>query len=109
MNFKVIMFMGLLVVSFVLFGQSILYLIFEDNIALSGYGFGASLVALFCRVGGGIYTKAADVGADLVGKVCLFFILEMLVFGTCPTACFSFVASFRWKLEFLKMILEILL
>lgn len=36
---------------------------------IAGYGLGASSVALFCRVGGGIYTKAADVGADLVAKV----------------------------------------
>lgn len=61
--------MGLSVVSYVVLGQAILFWIFEDPLALSGFGFGASLVALFSRVGGGIFTKAADVGADLVGKV----------------------------------------
>jgi K(+)-stimulated pyrophosphate-energized sodium pump len=61
--------MGLTVVSLGLLGVTILYLIFKDLSILFGFGFGASLIALFARVGGGIYTKAADVGADLVGKV----------------------------------------
>eukprot|EP00457_Paulinella_chromatophora_P001842 gb/GEZN01001844.1/.p1 GENE.gb/GEZN01001844.1/~~gb/GEZN01001844.1/.p1 ORF type:complete len:888 (+),score=108.62 gb/GEZN01001844.1/:166-2664(+) len=61
--------MGMTVVCFVVFGQGILFLIFDDPLALSGFGFGASIVALFARVGGGIFTKAADVGSDLVGKV----------------------------------------
>lgn len=65
--------MGMSVVSFSLLGMSILYLAFNgDPLQLTyvtGFGFGASSIALFARVGGGIYTKAADVGADLVGKV----------------------------------------
>lgn len=61
--------MGLTVVSLGLLGVTVLYLIFQDLSILFGFGFGASLIALFARVGGGIYTKAADVGADLVGKV----------------------------------------
>ncbi|MBU0532808.1 sodium-translocating pyrophosphatase [Candidatus Micrarchaeota archaeon] len=52
-----------------LLGVSILYVYYGDLAPLIGYGFGASLISLFARVGGGIYTKAADVGADLVGKV----------------------------------------
>jgi K(+)-stimulated pyrophosphate-energized sodium pump len=61
--------MGLSVVGLGLLGVSILYLVFRDPQIIYGFGFGASSVALFARVGGGIYTKAADVGADLVGKV----------------------------------------
>ncbi len=61
--------MGLSVVSLGLLGITILYLIFKDAEIIYGFGFGASSIALFARVGGGIYTKAADVGADLVGKV----------------------------------------
>ncbi|HWH23742.1 MAG TPA: sodium-translocating pyrophosphatase, partial [Candidatus Limnocylindria bacterium] len=52
-----------------LLGITVLWLLFEDPSVVAGYGFGASSIALFARVGGGIYTKAADVGADLVGKV----------------------------------------
>jgi len=61
--------MGLSVVGLGLFGVTALYLWFGDPNLVFGFGFGASAVALFARVGGGIYTKAADVGADLVGKV----------------------------------------
>jgi len=66
--------MGMTVVGFDLLGLSVFYLIFNSQIAtnpatIAGLGFGASLIAMFMRVSGGIYTKAADVGADLVGKV----------------------------------------
>ena len=65
--------MGLCVASLGLVGLGSLYLIFggdpETAHAIHGFGMGASTVALFSRVGGGIYTKSADVGADLVGKV----------------------------------------
>ncbi len=61
--------MGLCVVGLGLFGVSIIYLITGNDSILFGFSLGASFVALFARVGGGIYTKAADVGADLVGKV----------------------------------------
>ena len=61
--------MGVSVVSIGLIGMTAIYLIFRDVSIVAGFGFGASSIALFARVGGGIYTKAADVGADLVGKV----------------------------------------
>ncbi|EEG77878.1 sodium-translocating pyrophosphatase [Dethiobacter alkaliphilus] len=61
--------MGLSVVGLGLLGLGVLYIIFGDAQVLTGYALGASSIALFARVGGGIYTKAADVGADLVGKV----------------------------------------
>lgn len=61
--------MGMSVVGLGLLGVGALYLIFEDTGIVTGFSLGASSVALFARVGGGIYTKAADVGADLVGKV----------------------------------------
>ncbi len=61
--------LGLLVVGLGLAGVSILYYFFESPTPIFGFSFGASAIALFARVGGGIFTKAADVGADLVGKV----------------------------------------
>ena len=61
--------MGVSVVGIGLIGLTAVYLIFQDITLVAGFGFGASSIALFARVGGGIYTKAADVGADLVGKV----------------------------------------
>ena len=61
--------MGMTVVGLSLFSVSVLYLVFQDVQPLTGFAFGASSIALFARVGGGIFTKAADVGADLVGKV----------------------------------------
>ena len=61
--------LGMCVVGLGLIGASILYIITENGDVLTGFSLGASSVALFARVGGGIYTKAADVGADLVGKV----------------------------------------
>src|SRR5215207_194288 len=62
---------GFFTVGLGLFGASMVVLIYQGNAAtvLEGFGFGAALLAMFMRVGGGIFTKAADVGADLVGKV----------------------------------------
>ncbi|SKA00492.1 K(+)-stimulated pyrophosphate-energized sodium pump [Cetobacterium ceti] len=62
--------MGLSVVGLGMLGLTLMIIIFDWNIEIiTGFGMGASSIALFARVGGGIYTKAADVGADLVGKV----------------------------------------
>jgi len=65
--------MGMCVVGIGILGLSTLYFLFGDRLdfmtILPGFGFGASSVAIFARTGGGIYTKAADMGADLVGKV----------------------------------------
>ncbi|MBA7531091.1 K(+)-insensitive pyrophosphate-energized proton pump [subsurface metagenome] len=64
---------GLAVVGLALLGTSCFYILYGEGShavdLIVGYGFGASLISLFARIGGGIYTKAADVGADLVGKV----------------------------------------
>ena len=62
---------GMFTVGLGLMGATIIFLVFKQDAmkVLVGFGFGGCLVALFMRVGGGIYTKAADVGADLVGKV----------------------------------------
>ena len=61
--------MGMCVVGFGLFGAGVVYILTKNPDVLSGFSLGASSIALFARVGGGIYTKADDVGADLVGKV----------------------------------------
>ncbi len=60
---------GLAVVGLALLGTSTFYILYGDVDLVIGFGFGASLISLFARVGGGIFTKAADVGADLVGKI----------------------------------------
>ena len=61
--------MGMSVAGLGLLGVSVLYMIFRDPVVINSFAFGASAIAFFARIGGGIYTKAADVGADLVGKV----------------------------------------
>ena len=61
--------MGMCVVGFGLFGAGVVYILTKNPDVLSGFSLGASSIALFARVGGGLYPKAADVGADLVGKV----------------------------------------
>ncbi|MED5282726.1 MAG: sodium/proton-translocating pyrophosphatase, partial [Thermoproteota archaeon] len=60
---------GLAVPAMALAATAILYMIYPNPITIAGIGIGASLIALFIRIGGGIFTKAADMGADLVGKV----------------------------------------
>ena len=61
--------MGMSVAGLGLLGVSVLYIVFGDPVVINSFAFGASAIAFFARIGGGIYTKAADVGADLVGKV----------------------------------------
>ncbi|NOY77184.1 MAG: sodium-translocating pyrophosphatase [Calditrichaeota bacterium] len=61
--------MGMAVASLGLLGLSVFFIIFKDPLVINGFAMGASSIALFARVGGGIYTKSADVGADLVGKI----------------------------------------
>jgi K(+)-stimulated pyrophosphate-energized sodium pump len=70
-GFRTGAFVGMLTVGLGLLGASAVVLLFKDKAphVLEGFGFGAALLAMFMRVGGGIFTKAADVGADLVGKV----------------------------------------
>ncbi len=60
---------SMIVVGLGLLGISVLYWLFKNPQIIYGFGFGASAIALFTRVGGGIYAKAADLGADLVGKI----------------------------------------
>src|SRR6478752_6123980 len=70
-GFRTGAFVGMATVGLGLLGASVVVILFQDHAphVLEGFGFGAALLAMFMRVGGGIFTKAADVGADLVGKV----------------------------------------
>lgn len=68
-SFRAGVVMGMAVVGLGLLGVSVLYILFRDPVVINSFAFGASAIAFFARIGGGIYTKAADVGADLVGKV----------------------------------------
>lgn len=68
-SFRAGVVMGMSVAGLGLLGVSVLYIIFRDPVVINSFAFGASAIAFFARIGGGIYTKAADVGADLVGKV----------------------------------------
>lgn len=70
-GFRTGAFVGMATVGLGLLGASVVVILFQDEAphVLEGFGFGAALLAMFMRVGGGIFTKAADVGADLVGKV----------------------------------------
>jgi K(+)-stimulated pyrophosphate-energized sodium pump len=61
--------MGLTIASLGILGLGLLFLLVQEPLIINGFAMGASSIALFARVGGGIYTKSADVGADLVGKV----------------------------------------
>ncbi|TQK68288.1 MULTISPECIES: sodium-translocating pyrophosphatase [unclassified Nocardioides] len=70
-GFRTGAFVGMFTVGLGLLGASVVVIVFQETApnVLEGFGFGAALLAMFMRVGGGIFTKAADVGADLVGKV----------------------------------------
>jgi K(+)-stimulated pyrophosphate-energized sodium pump len=61
--------MGLTIAALAILGLGLFFLRWQDPVIISGFAMGASSIALFARVGGGIYTKSADVGADLVGKI----------------------------------------
>jgi K(+)-stimulated pyrophosphate-energized sodium pump len=96
---------GLFVVGFGLLGATVIVMLAQHTATaiLVGFGFGGSLLALFMRVGGGIYTKAADVGGDLVGKVEAGIPPSPTTWGTTwgtapvwPPTCSSPTASSWW-------------